>query len=289
MASRPVIVLLVGAHKTATSYIQSRLLNSLDALNSAGISHVPMEQFRKRITNQLSHSGFSPAQLTRLLEEHAGYNRIILSDENLLGVWPDANRLYPRARQRLESLLPAFDGYMVEVFVTVRSYPEYLVSRYTEHLRNHGFIRFEKFYKGIDFDTLTWLDLSEDIRAAGFKTLRIWDYSNLFDDKQHYFDTLLGMTGISLNPADNTPAVRRTKLTQQGYDVLRFFSRKYALSSTQQVLALIDNTEQETPATPFMPIPEAQRVKMEIRYEEEMKELGIANNTLPLFDMTPAN
>lgn len=289
MASRPVVSLLVGAHKTATTYIQSRLLNSQYALNAAGISHIPMEQFRKRITNQLSNNGFSPAQLTRLLEEHAGYNRIILSDENLLGVWPDANRLYPRARLRLETLFPAFEGYSVEVFVTLRCYPDYLVSRYTEHLRSNRFVQFENYYKEIDFDTVTWLDLIDDIRASGIETLSISDYPRIFDDEQHYIDTLLGTSGISLNPADNTPAVRRTKLTQQGYDVLRTFSRKYALSSTQQVLALLDNTEQETPATPFMPIPEAQKVEMEVRYEQEMKELGVVSNTSPLFDMTQAN
>ena len=110
MASRPVVALHVGAHKTATTYIQSRLLNSQDVLNSAGISIVPTGQFRKRITSQVLNSDFAPVQLSRLLEEYAGYKRVIISDENLLGVRPNTNRLYPRARQRLEAILPAFEG-----------------------------------------------------------------------------------------------------------------------------------------------------------------------------------
>lgn len=273
MASRPVVALLVGAHKTATTYIQSRLLNSQDALNAAGIAHVPTGEFRKRITNQLLNDDFSPAQLTRLLDEHTGCGRIILSDENLLGVRPKANRLYPRARERLETLLPAFAGYAVEVFITLRSYPEYLVSRYTEHLRSNRFVRFEKYYQQIDFDTVTWLDLLDDLRAVGVETLRVSDFSKLFEDEQLYFDTLLGTEGISLRPADNTPAVRRTKLTQQGYDAVRVFARQYGLGSAQPVMALIDNLEQETAATPFMPIPEAQKAEMESRYQVEMKGL----------------
>lgn len=274
MTSRPVVALLVGAHKTATTYIQSRLLNSKDTLNAAGIAHVPTGQFRERITRQVLTGSFSPTQLTGLLEEHAGYQRLLLSDENLLGIRPNANRLYPRARQRLETLIPAFEGYTVEVFVTLRSYPDYLVSRYTEHLRSNRFVRFEKYYKQIDFDTVTWLDLLEDIRAVGFKTLRVSDFSKLFDGEQQYFDTLLGTEGIPLSPANNTPEVRRTRLTQQGYDVVRTFARDYAFNSAPQVMALIDNTAQETAETPFMPIPEAQRVEMEIRYKAEMNELN---------------
>lgn len=69
------------------------------------------------------------------------------------------------------------------------------------------------------------------------------------------------------------PAVRRTKLTQQGYDVVQVFARKYGLGSAQSVMALIDNMEQEKPVTPFMPIPDAQKVEMESRYLEEMKGL----------------
>jgi hypothetical protein len=274
MASRPVVALLIGAHKTATTYIQSRLRNSQDALHSAGISMVSTGQFRKRITSQILNSDFSPAQLTRLLHEHTGDQRVIISDENLLGIRHSDNRLYPRARQRLERLLPAFEGYKVEVFLTVRSYPDYLVSFYTEHLRSNRFIRFERFYKHIDFNTISWLELLDDIRAAGVEKLRISDFSTLVNEEQQYFDTLLGKKGISLSPADNTPEVRRTKLTQQGYEALRFFAQKYALNSSGQLMALIDNMEQETPATPFMPIPESQRLEMEARYEAEMKELN---------------
>ncbi len=197
MASRPVVALHVGAHKTATTYIQSRLLNSQDALNSAGISIVPTGQFRKRITSQVLSSDYAPVQISRLLEEYAGYKRVIISDENLLGVRPNTNRLYPGARQRLEAILPAFEGYTVEVFVTLRSYPDYLISFYTEYLRNNRFIRFERFYKQIDFNTVTWLDLLEDIRVAGFETLRISDFSTFFDAEQQYFDALLGTKGIS--------------------------------------------------------------------------------------------
>ncbi len=277
MTSRPAVALLIGAHKTATTYIQSRLLNSQDALKLAGISQVTTREFRKRITQQLMSADFSPTRLTDLLEEHAGYKRLILSDENLLGVQPDANRLYPRARQRLESLLPAFEGYQVEVFVTLRSYPDYLVSRYTEHLRNHRFVRFEKYYKQLDFNTVTWLDLIDDIHSAGFETLRVWDFSNLFDNEQQYFDTLLGTAGIALSPADNTPAVRRTRLTQEGYEVLRIVAQKYALNATQQMMALIDHTEQETQTTPFMPLPAAQKREMEIRYMAELNDLMIAH------------
>lgn len=283
MASRPVVALHVGAHKTATTYIQSRLLNSQDVLNSAGISIVPTGQFRKRITSQVLNSDFAPVQLSRLLEEYAGYKRVIISDENLLGVRPNTNRLYPRARQRLEAILPAFEGYTVEVFVTLRSYPDYLVSFYTEYLRNNRFIRFERFYKQIDFNTVTWLDLLEDIRVTGFETLRISDFSTFFDAEQQYFDALLGTKGISLSPADNTPAVRRTKLTQQGYDALQLFAQKYALGSAQQPMSVIDSTEQETPATPFMPIPEAQRVEMETRYKTEMGQINRGPGNNPVY------
>ena len=165
----------------------------------------------------------------------------------------------------------------------MRSYPDYLVSFYTEYLRNNRFIRFERFYKQIDFNTVTWLDLLEDIRVTGFETLRISDFSTFFDAEQQYFDALLGTKGISLSPADNTPAVRRTKLTQQGYDALQLFAQKYALGSAQQPMSVIDSTEQETPATPFMPIPEAQRVEMETRYKTEMGQINRGPGNNPVY------
>ena len=70
---------------------------------------------------------------------------------------------------------------------------------------------------------------------------------------------------------------------------MRFFAQKYALNSAPQLMTHIDHTEQETPATPFMPIPEAQRLEMEARYEAEMKELMAPGNSLRFIGMTKSS
>lgn len=271
---RPVIALHLGVHKTATTYIQSRLSNSREILKENGIAYIPLEETRNLITAKISDES-EPQKLLESLRPYMEYDRLILSDENIIGGTnkPKRNKIYPNARMRVGRILTAFLGYDIEIYITLRNYVDYFVSRYAESLRHFPFMDFDSYHREIDFSTVSWLQLIDSVRSAGATKLTITDFGELFRDEQAYFDLLVGTPGIVLESADNNPATRRAKFSQQGYDVVKYFAQHFSPGSAKKIMRMIDHTHQETAVTPFMPFDKEQSSVMTERYSNEIAML----------------
>jgi hypothetical protein len=275
LSSLPVIGLHLGVHKTATTYIQSRFYNSRELLSDNSISYIPLGEVRNLLTSKINQEEFSERDILEAIRPYVSGERLLISDENIIGGTnkPKNNKIYPNARSRVEKLLNALPDYEVEIFITLRSYAGYFISRYAESLRHFPFQDFDHYYNTLDFDTASWLDVIEDIKAAGARKITVTDFGEMFNNENAYFDMLLGQQGLVLESADDNPATRRTKFSQQGYEVVRYFADHYSPGSTKKIMRIIDGTHQETPVTPFMPFTEEQQMALNKRYASEIEAL----------------
>lgn len=144
-ARRPTIILHLGLHKTGTTWIQDVLTANEGALRAAGIGTV-----RRRVMRQRFNPGIvegrpeATAAARRFLSSRlqpAGLTRLILSEENMLGVparMVRAARLYPSHPMRLAGLaaILAGAGTPVEVCLALRPQDEFGRALYLEALMN---------------------------------------------------------------------------------------------------------------------------------------------------------
>jgi hypothetical protein len=269
------VVLHVGAHKTATTRLQSRLFNSSDALRKNGIGYVPYRRIRRALTNGLGRPDFSGRAVIADLKEYLDCDRLIVSDEDILGrlVRPARNRIYPQARARVAKVLDTFAAYEVEIYVTVRDYAGYLVSRYGEALRHFPFCSFAEYYGEVDFGTLSWKDLLDALLAAGARSVTVSGFDSIFAEERAYHEMLLGGSGVPLAEADDSPEVRKLRLSSEAFEVIRTFAQHYPAETVREILRLLHGMPQKTPGTAFMPFDESQRNGLQARYAAEMDAL----------------
>ncbi|MFV8782427.1 hypothetical protein ACNKU7_08410 [Microbulbifer sp. SA54] len=275
MQDKPEIIVHLGVHKTATTYLQSRLLNSKARLKKDNISYVKLSSLRENVTSKLTEEKFSKSEVWQFLEPHLDGKLLILSDENILGDTrkPVGGKLYPNARARLELLASIFDGINVSLYLTLREYATYLISRYSESLRHFHFQTFDNYINGIDLDNHGWLQLVADVKAA-FPQSNIYcnDFSYFINNEEEYFKRWFGVS-IPLEPAKLSPAVRRAKLSLEAYELINEFSNNYSKSQTKALVRFLDAHEQETEKTEFNPFTDSQRRRLVEKYRSDIEEI----------------
>lgn len=208
-----VLRLHVGAHKTATTYLQSVLLSNMGNIARNGAIFWPTERTRpkiqdglwslepsvlSRVKSVMKGEGLKPRHYAlRALDDMIGMTRdVILSEENILGSPHDSfsGAIYPKAGARVEALCRNFTGKRIEVWLAVRSLSDFLSSSYGESLR-HGFGESpEGLLPSIQGYELGWTHLIKSIIAARpdlhFVVWRYEDFAAL-EDK-----ILTGLTGL---------------------------------------------------------------------------------------------
>ena len=177
-----VIALHLGAHKTATTYIQSALELSRDKLHEADISYVPLPELRRAVTERL---GFARPKLRsavdRLLKDHGGCKRLILSDENIIGGLKPSARFgfYARRRRRLTKLLNKLGQHDFQIFFATRSYDEFMSAMYCEYIRHRPFIEAETYLGNFAYKAFNWAEIvGTFVRLVGAEKIYLWRYED---------------------------------------------------------------------------------------------------------------
>ncbi len=185
------LIFLAGAHKTASSHLQARLMRSTPMLRAHGMAAVPPRIMRADLTPvaQMMRGGVSArighAAGRAFLDLHApGAERVLLMDENVLGstdrkMLLRRRKLYPWAHLRLASLAALFPGHEIEIALAVRNPASFLPSCWSESL-HHGEIRpFSDYVEGIELTSLRWTALAERLRdAVPQARLTMWRYED---------------------------------------------------------------------------------------------------------------
>jgi hypothetical protein len=192
----PRILLHIGAHKTATSYMQKKLALNADLLARRGFHYDPLETFRKGFTLLLNEETRRENDYVKLLNGKAKSMSLLISEENIMGVpgdLPREHKYYIRARERLARTAELFHTATPEIFLSLREYAGFAVSMYSEYIRHQKYLPFAEYRAIFEASNFNWLSVIDDIYAAvpGAK-LTLWDFSDFRAIEKQVFQAMLG-------------------------------------------------------------------------------------------------
>lgn len=189
------IFLHLGAHKTATTYLQETLSANRGLLDAHGIGFVPPSTYRPMIRHAASRDRtlnrvgvIRRARKTRSIAgiitsaRRAGRRRLIISEENLLGTLDrtlTGSWFYDRCRGELGDIIRALNGHRVTAMLALRNYADFFPSAYAQALKAGTFCPFDEAMKARLLSQVRgWPEVIADIAGAlppGSK-LKIWQY-----------------------------------------------------------------------------------------------------------------
>lgn len=192
----PRILLHIGAHKTATSYMQKKLALNVDLLARRGIHYDPLETFRKGFTPLLNEETTRENDYVKLLNGKAKTMALLVSEENIMGVpgdLPREGQYYIRARQRLARTAELFHAEAPEIFLSLREYAGFAVSMYSEYIRHQKFLPFAEYRKIFEASDFSWLSVVDGIfEAVPGAKLTLWDFADFRRIEKQVFQAMLG-------------------------------------------------------------------------------------------------
>lgn len=158
------VKLHLGAHKTATTYIQKQLeMNAIEFLDDQ--IYLPLQEMRETFTAlAISSESKSSNDLRSFLHKLGDYSTLILSDENILGTAALLRDgiLYRDLEKRCRKIANAFLGDVkIEVVFLFRDYRDFISSLYCEYIRNNTICRFEEYLSLSNYKSIDWVAIHE--------------------------------------------------------------------------------------------------------------------------------
>jgi hypothetical protein len=273
------IALHLGAHKTATTYFQSRLLNSREPLLRHGVNYIPLDITRENITKKLGDCS-EELNIASFLESQVGHKHLLVSDENLAGWIPPFRSTYdpyPFLRDRIQKLiylLKDVTSKEVAIFFTLRNPIDYLISRYCEHIRHSKFIQFEKYVEIGRILEFTWMYTVDQLRSLEIPIF-LSDFSDTLRRENEYLQGLTFSDSLGFASASESTSTRRSKLSLEAYELMKLASVSHPPQFCRKVLELLDKSKdigshQLTELIPVEIIKQSKAV-----YTKELSQLGI--------------
>ena len=196
------IIIHAGAHKTASTHLQNRLLENEKRVVKSGYSYLGPEKIRDQfgtLWRALGRSDTPDEQERKLAALAAGQPRLVISEENIIGGFKDLmngpNRaiLYPKAVERLARLAQLVAPNPLHIAMAVREPSSYYVSVYNQLLLSGRFQTWERFSKGLDPTAVKWSDILRPIAEfPGVAAVSIWRYEDYHRLLPQILNTLLG-------------------------------------------------------------------------------------------------
>ena len=204
------IILHAGAHKTASTHLQNRLLENENLLAKAGCSYLGPERIRDEfgtLWKALGRSNTPLQQKSKLADLAAGQPRLLISEENIIGGFKDLmngpNRamIYPKALERLTRLALLVAPNPLHIAMAVREPCSYYVSVYNQLLLSGRFQTWERFSKGLDPTAVKWSDILRPMAdIPGVAEVSIWRYEDYHRVFPQVLNTLLGRPPPDIPP-----------------------------------------------------------------------------------------
>ena len=286
----PVIRIHVGAHKTATTYIQDALALNQAASANARTAFWPRDMFRPALSSliqaekarRLSRAPWlnlaisnrrknAQARLQRFFD--TDYD-VTISDENLLGEAPDCtHELYPFAHEYLADLKAVLPDRPIEIYVALRSYPEFISSLFGEGLKHGHFLRTKRFRSTYGSCVGVWPTLLARIRET-LPEARIiaWRYEDFATLENDLLSRLSGLEPEKLiKPAqsDILPSASALAITQ-------FLEKGRDLGEIERqllMLALQDKHPREKKTGKFTLWDDSEMAQLRAEYDEDIERI----------------
>jgi len=268
------IKLYIGAHKTATTHIQSILEHSHKDFKKHNIKlSTPAELRKSWLGNflNLCHKK-EIIHIENLKQELPTSGIWILSDENFSGTPYDfkvQKGMYPNVGQRLKCLKELFPNAKIELYFSIRSYETFYRS---EVVRNRGYIPFEEYYNEEQFKHNSWLDVIEMFTSViPEKNITLWRY----EDIKILMPTLINnMTGLhnAKELIQNYPTKRtRESLSQKTLEIL---ASHYPTLTQKKSKGMIEDINKKYPLgdkySKFIAFDDTVSHKFQVKYQKDI-------------------
>lgn len=283
------IALHLGAHKTATTYLQTRLKRHARALATFGVGVPALADLRAGLTPGVAAAaqGSVAGLLARLRvrrmagdivadAEARGARRLLLSEENFIGNCARIvarGEFYPGAGPALRALARGFRGVEPTLFLAVRGYAGFYASAWGQRLRSGHFRPFDA---GLRARFLAsprgWPALVGEIRAA-FPGARLvlWQY----EDFERVEPAVLAHM-IGPEAAAELPPLAARPLTGFSQRAVDEIARAAGADGTVE-RAVVQDCHDRFPKGPFEPAfdpwSEAERAELDLRYAMDVAGL----------------
>lgn len=196
----------IGAHKTASSYLQDHLRKNRKALRSEDISVMFttgefesnfMPSYKSMIWESIESSKFdmsAPSSQTAI-EVLGGVVRgvktgsFVFSDERLLGPMLGYTKsLYPGAEYAAKFLSTVLADIEVVIVLYIRNQSEFIESAFLQHFRENGPKKdFSAFLAEIEIEGLSWLPVVRSfVDAFGAESLVVRSYEDINRGEQEF-------------------------------------------------------------------------------------------------------
>ena len=285
-STKKTICLHLGAHKTASTFLQHSLIeNKVDIeecdvrlytpkelRQPKGVSPSLGQAFQKKDSS--SKTAFNKS-FEKLISQ-TPQSRIVLSEENFLGFCGDiahSSRLYKNAEFRLNMLKHASAMHEVELCVCIRSMKSFLPSIYCQHLRHTNKIQnFNEFSENFSYGEPHWYDLIMRIHEI-FKgcQITVWDY----DDARSEIHLKRVMAEIIRN--ENTidfqlkKSIINPSINAKGIEALNLFSSLLSHSEMSYFKKFLDSGMKWDKPCKFDPWSQLEKSQLDTLHKQDIE------------------
>ena len=227
------IHLHLGAHKTATTFIQKILRKNQETLLENGVLYLPLVETRSKLSKHISaiskvdRDPSSLACRRQAILDALGPERlerchtILISDENLSAT-PNRFRngsVYSSIAADWKHLRDEL-GPNISLFFSIRDYPDFLTSIYVETLRKHPYRSFEEFRRRHERLPKFWSQVHRGFSSVlGGENLNFWDFRDTIAKPA---EVLAMLTGTSTPLVTKSTPVRES-LSKEAIGFIRDF------------------------------------------------------------------
>lgn len=273
-----IIKLYIGAHKTATTHIQSILEANKEPLlkNNITIStpNILRPKWIQLFMNYCHHNKLSnKEELLALSPKHGTW---IFSEENFVGnsyELSQTSTLYPNILLRLKCFVELFPKAKIELYFSIRSYETFYRSTYLEVVRNRGYLPFDAYYKEALFQSKSWVNVIEMFsQVIPEENITLWCYEEVHNLMPQIIDLITELNNAKAL-IENYPIKKtRESLSNKTLEVLASLSSVMTQEESQKIVEVINKKyPQGNEYSKFIAFDNEKLKKLKIKYKRDIK------------------
>jgi uncharacterized UPF0146 family protein len=174
------LVAHLGAHKTATSLVQSYFLTKQEHYLSQGLNFISRSDISPRISwgDKVIENPAGLHDTVSVAMKGRGITSVLFSNENALGKpLKKQPGLYPAHDDIIKAFAKAFDGLDAHIVYTIRPQHAFLESYYLQRIHQGDSLTFDDFIKGVDLESLHWASIVDALtREFGADRVTVMDF-----------------------------------------------------------------------------------------------------------------
>ena len=284
----------VGAHKTATTYMQSRLRSNKRRLRKEGIDFIDlwaktdeMDAYRTTLKVAIESDRIDEKQAkeaSRLLRAvvdgaiSASNSIVVMSYENVLGDFDlsKGRTPYPNIEIAVCHIAAALRDYDLRIYFSFRSLDRFVESGYLQRIYTRFETRrFKEYIDLVDANNVSWIPAVRSMASiVGRENVMAWAYEDFLVDESPVWNSLLSRSDaetVLVRPAKKV----NKSLSEKGLKYMRGINRLATAADAKKFRRFIRRNFRSQPGQePPRLLDDARRQVLIENYTRNCREIG---------------